>query len=214
MSENVSLVAAIAGVAIALLALIPAALSTFYARRQAQPQRKKLAVSILTPAPLLNREAMPGAEMEVVIEGKPVKDPHIFVATIENVGRLGIKSEDFDRQRPITFTLGVPIVSILEVSTTPQVSAVPNVQQDGWNINVGPDLIPAGQSIIIQALTSGEPNTELPEHHLADTIVERAPESTPVQRAARYLEPLVGLASTLALGGIMIAIVSLIQAWS
>lgn len=164
-----------------------------------------MSVSIVAPAPLLNHESIPGVKMEVVIDGRPIKDPCVIVIRVANSGRLAIKSDDFDRGRPITFALGVPIVKLLEVSTDPQISAVPDVSQGEQCIMIGPDLIHPGHSIIVQALTSGEPSAALPEHHLIDTIVERAPEGSP------YLSPHSRLSLVASGMGVVIAIAALLS---
>ncbi len=85
----------------------------------------------------------------------PLKDPHVIALEIGNVGRLPIRSEEFDQQRNLAFTLNAPIVKVLSIEHQPISAPAPTITVSDDKIELKPELIMRGETIEVAVLVDG-----------------------------------------------------------
>ncbi|XVU20975.1 hypothetical protein ACQPZJ_27310 [Actinoplanes sp. CA-054009] len=186
---------------LALLGIVVALTAAFYAAQAVRPPRRRLTIRTLPPAPLLTKGAEELGALIVSHSDKPVLEPHTVTVEIRNTGRFALGSDRYDQGRPIRLHLGVPIVELLNVSSTPpRKTAIAHcVTED--DLLVGPDLIRQRERVVLQVLTDGLPKLEqVVEDHLVDTTVDyRSPEKEEADSSRRLRYALIPLVTTVAL---------------
>ncbi|MEU3452875.1 hypothetical protein ABZ671_04640 [Micromonospora sp. NPDC006766] len=155
---------------VALLALLVAVVTAYFARAAVFPPRRRLSVRLLKPARLLGSAGGEVGDLEVSRKGRVLEDPHIVTIIMRNTGRHAISSSQFDQDRPIRIDLGAPIEAILSAATGHSATCV---AIDDQVILFGPELIRRKQEIQIQALTASAPQVHenVVAEHLVDTTV-------------------------------------------
>src|SRR6266567_2498443 len=111
--------------------------------------RQRLRYRAVAVTPLLSAPAGVREDLELLHQGKPLSDPHVVEVLLVNAGRRDIPSSAFDRQRPLEFWLGAPIVGVLQVRCEPPSSPRPATELAGETLRVGAELIASGQRITI-----------------------------------------------------------------
>ncbi|MEV6492969.1 hypothetical protein AB0M20_30750, partial [Actinoplanes sp. NPDC051633] len=104
---------------IAIAALAVGGFGAFYAYRALFPPKRRLTFYALPAAPLLSNRTASSVGVSVTREGQVLDDPHTATVSVENTGRHGVGSSQFDGGRPISLDLVAPIKAILKVSISP-----------------------------------------------------------------------------------------------
>ena len=155
---------AVAGVVVAVVAVV-------VTWRVAYPKRR-LVYGMPVVTRLLN-VATGGVRpvLEVRHGDRVLSDPYVLEVTLINEGRRDIPSDAFDRARPLVLDLGVPIVELLEITTSPG-HAVPVVEQYETGLRIGPDLIARRQKLAFSLLVDEPPGKlKCPPPHPIDIDV-------------------------------------------
>jgi hypothetical protein len=84
-----------------------------------------------------------------------VADPHIVEIGLAYKGHADIKSDFFDKNRPLSFDINAPIIDVLEVVTYPEGARVPKMEAAGVTLKIGPDLLRRRQSWKFVLLVDG-----------------------------------------------------------
>jgi hypothetical protein len=185
-----------AGVAISL----GVGLFTAWISLKSAPKRR-LFYRMSDPVALLTPES--GKQGLQVRQGsQPLSDPRLAEVTLQSSGRQSIDSSMFDQGRPLVLHLGAPIVKVLKVDSSPPEQAIPDYQQSGSTLEVGPSVLAARQKITFSVLVDGQPNLVLISH-LSNVSIRRQYISTEqiVRRRIGYT----ALAATVAAFTIFIA---------
>ena len=144
----------IAAIAVALLAII---VGVWAVRRWGV--RRRRVFYALTSSPLIPAlSALPSDDLKVTFKDLEVKDPHIVLIAIENIGPLDVTSNDFDDNRPITFDLNCKFFGLVE-STHPNFTSVPSIGSNTL-IKIRPLLLRRGEVLSVAAIVSGAPNLQ------------------------------------------------------
>jgi hypothetical protein len=154
-------VAAVAGVAVGLWALV-------YARRSAHPKQRRLVLEVHEPQPLWQ----PNAVRRRSRSPDDVADRFVVLIRITNRGRFAISRTDFDDKRPLRLDLGVPLEGPVEVWNPSRGVSVPDIRLTTNAVQVGPGIIPSGASFVVVVKTKGEPRRVGVSRNLLDVPVE------------------------------------------
>ncbi|MBU2664002.1 IPT/TIG domain-containing protein [Actinoplanes bogorensis] len=144
---------------VALIALVVGIFAARYGRRALFPAKRRLMFSALPPAPLLAAESVADHGVSVTYQGRDLTNPHVATISVENNGRHALSSDQFDQDRPIVIDVGVPIRAILKASMIPDSGRAFKNGTDGTEIRLGPDLLNPGETLVLQVLTDGVPET-------------------------------------------------------
>jgi hypothetical protein len=137
---------------------IAAAIIAFVAWRS-QVTRKKLLLSIMSRSRLMSVPTSMRDDLEILYQGNQLnQDPHVVAIELANVGKSPVKSDDFDRQRALSFGLDVPIIKVLSTEHAPRSAPEPTVTAVDDSFELSPELIAKGEIIKIAMLTEGRPN--------------------------------------------------------
>ena len=104
---------------LALVALVAAALGVIYGRRALFPPKRQLAITALPPVSLLATDLAEDAGIIVSHKDDRLISPHVVTLSIENVGKYAVDSDEYDKERPLSIDLGVPVKVILKTSMRP-----------------------------------------------------------------------------------------------
>lgn len=168
------------------------ALTLWITWRVANPKRRLL-YGMPVATPLLNAGQDVRHGLEVRRGDHILTDPHVLEVTLFNQGRLDIPSSAFDRGRPLTLDVGVPVLDILKTTTSPD-HAVPTIDFDGTALKIGPDLLGRRQKISFSLLVDGpDPALSCPPPHPINIQVVRNPDE-PTKRLRWDLAVLGGMA--------------------
>jgi hypothetical protein len=101
-----------------------------------------------------------GSAQKVSVENlgpdfRNLANPYLIQLRLANRGRTDISSSAFDSGAPIRFDLGVDIVTLTKVVSTPPSAPSPPVVAVGNSVQVGPGLILKGQKLAITVLAEG-----------------------------------------------------------
>ncbi len=125
-----------------------------FARRQ---NRKLLAYEVLSHTPMLDiMTSIVGKRIQINFDGKPVNDISRIVLNIRNSGNKALREEDYIK--PITLSFGkAEILDTKILNTTPS-SIEPNLKYTSYLINIAPDLLDQGDSILVEVILTGFSN--------------------------------------------------------
>jgi hypothetical protein len=156
---------------VALIALGVATIGAYYARRAIFPPKRQLILSIQSSASLLSESTPTVSGIEVTHNRVALRNPYVTTLSIRNLGRLDIRSEFFDGDRPLELLLDVPVVKVLNISTESSSILRPIHDVKESSIDFGPDLIKRKSETSFQILTEGRPNLSY-QAYLIDTEVK------------------------------------------
>jgi hypothetical protein len=133
--------------------------------------KRRLFYGMSDPVALLTPE---GAKqgLEVRRRNQPLSDPRLVDVTLQSSGRQSIDSAMFDQGRPLVLHFGVPIIEVLKADSSPPEQAIPDYQQSGSTLEVGPGVLAARQRITFSVLVDGQPSFNLVSH-LSDVPIRR-----------------------------------------
>ena len=121
-----------------------------------------------------------GDDIKVIIKRRVVADPHLVTLTIASRSRRDIRASEFDKDRPLLFHLGVPIVAAkcipLEKQNTSELGSdliASNAEgMPSQTIQIQPSLIRRGPWRQVHLLTDGLPDLTF-ESPIADVTVRK-----------------------------------------
>jgi hypothetical protein len=136
------------GAALALVAII---ISLFIVR--IQRQRKSVSYDILANTPLLTVKEAVKSKLEILYEGKPVKDVHLLLVRIVNTGNLPILPHDYERPIRLDLVGEAQLLSGEVYDTSPKsLRVLPTI--DGKSIALPPLLLNSGDAITLKIIAS------------------------------------------------------------
>ena len=135
---------------------------TIVVTRQSAFPKRRIEYGFLAVAPLIQRISGSSAQLQVLLDGMEVRDPHFAKLYFENLGKRDISSDLFDGGQPLTFTLEARLIKVLGFSSN-QRGAGPffakNVAAADNAIEIKPCLIRAGASYRLDLLLDGSPTS-------------------------------------------------------
>lgn len=120
---------------------------------------------------LLSSRAPAARQIKITIDGTTFADPYLFQFWIESRSRRDIGSDDFDRQKPLVFSLGTPVA--VPLGDPANWATIEDIAVDNGVIRIGPCLIRKGTIFATQFLTQGLPDVKC-ENPLKDVKVRIA----------------------------------------
>lgn len=160
-----------------VVAVTVGALGAFATMRASNPKRRLEYRSTANTSLLTSHEG--AGRLEVTYDATPVAEPRVIELELWNAGRRDITAIQFHDNGAITYDLGVSVVDVLKVASSPAGTAAPAVLVDdrGKGIAVPPFLLKRNQTVSISILVDGpeRPVTCL-EAPLIDVQVQQAPE--------------------------------------
>lgn len=120
--------------------------------------RRRLLISITSRSQLLSAPESMRDDLQIRYKGEPIGG-QLYVTAIElaNVGKAHIGSNEFDKERPLTFSLDAEIIKHLSTEHSPASAPSPEVTAGGTTFSLMPELITRGEIIEIALLTEGRP---------------------------------------------------------
>jgi hypothetical protein len=117
---------------------------------------KRLLLSVTSRSRLLSAPQSMRDDLEISYKGGPLHgDPYVTAIELANVGRSPIGSDDFDRGRPLSLGLNVPIIKVLAVEHQPSETPSPTISASDNEFNLEPELIAKQEVIKVALLTEG-----------------------------------------------------------
>jgi hypothetical protein len=149
--------------------------------------RRRLLYYVRTETPLLTAPDGVRDDLELKHRGRLLERPYVIELVIVGRGRRDIPRDAFDNGEPIRLDLGVPIVELLQSTTSDSDSSrpVPQVRVDGTALAVGPVLIGRRQELVLSALVEGKPSLRC-EAALTDVRVQQRLPPNPIVFDVRY----------------------------
>lgn len=144
-------------------------------------------------------------DIQVLIRGRTVDDPHLVTLTIASRSRRDIRVSDFDERRPLLFHLRVPIVATISLaleSERPPTVGLTLVTAEGapsQTVQIRPSLIRKGQWCKLHLLTEGSPHL-ICENPIADAALRKG---TPANSKLIYTTIGIQAGCLLFVGGII-----------
>jgi hypothetical protein len=116
--------------------------------------RRRFIYGMTVSAPLVNRStARP--DLHILWRDQEVADPHVLEIELAYRGRADVESSDFDKGRPFSLDVGVPIIQLLDTVPHPDKEPLPRVEAVGTELKIGPDLFRKGQAMTFVVLADG-----------------------------------------------------------
>ena len=181
----------IAGVAVGVVGIIAAIVLWRFGAPRGQ-----LEYSMLEPKALVSQSPrLEDKQLRVTFNKKVVQNPYLVTLQFTNRGRRDIRSEDFDRQRPLIFRLNAEVVDLLQ-SPDPE-NQMFSLGKEG-RILLHPTLIPRSESFSLDVLTDGMPTLSF-DGKLADVNMRiiKYPE---FYRSTKSVLPFIGSGILMAIG--------------
>ncbi len=120
--------------------------------------RKRLLLSITSRSRLLAAPKSMRDDLEISYKNEALRgDPYVTAIELANVGKSPIKSDDFDRQRALLFSLDVPIIKVLATEHEPASAPSPTITASNDEFELKPELIAREEVIKVALLTEGRP---------------------------------------------------------
>lgn len=131
-----------------------------YANGRAGTPRPVIVYRLSRPTPLIASRRLRDAEGEVKVtfRDQQVNEPHTAALTVVCKGRKDIADSDFNKQRPLVFDLGAPIVTLLAADPERTKISPASLAADGSKLRLGSGPIRPGPVLSIEILTEGRPN--------------------------------------------------------
>ena len=186
----------------AIAALFAALWAVYTFRFRPLYLRARLSVELELSAPLIHESANSNNSLTVRygkgLRKTALKDPHIAQIRLSNVGRMAVRSSDFDQAAPVQLDVGVKIVGLLRVISSQEDMPDLTLSVTGNRLNIGPGLIPPHVAVRFILLVNGPCNVITPKNTLpgVDLIDEEL-----VQRRESGIRPkaIIGYVATASL---------------
>ncbi|MDQ1204632.1 hypothetical protein [Microbacterium sp. SORGH_AS_0862] len=198
---GLELVVGIIGVAVAIIVPV-------WTYRKSNPKRQlRYRVEV---TPLLSEGLPTKGSLQVLLDGQPVSNPQIVALTVWSDGRGDIDSQSFDAAKPLTFTVGAPIIDT--ISAEPSAEVHLEVEQPDKLI-IRPALLhrrfASTARVIVDGVPSVQPNHVLLGVNVLPVVLTAAASAIATSRKKWRVTPLLVASATLLLG-VLLLIVSLI----
>ncbi|WP_163513568.1 hypothetical protein [Fodinicola acaciae] len=201
-----------------VLAVAGIAATVIYGRRALRPPQRQLRWSYESTRLFALQHVGLGRRIRVSVGDKEVRDPHLLLLTLSNVGRRDVDTDAFDKERPIVF-------KVVRETNTPEYSgygkepsepvamlgadyrygsAQPSLEIEESKIKIAPELLKANERWAARLLTSGASEIYLSEEHLIDTTIFQLRRPSPPRIFRNPWWPTIGLALTGLLLGFLI----------
>lgn len=160
------------------------------------PPRCLLLYSLDSDTALLSSHARAraaGAELQIILGGQELSDPHFVSLQIASYGRRDIRVDDFSEARPLVLDLAAPILKVL--ASDMGGDKMPEVMTtiDGSRVMLGPGLIKRRQLISLDLLTDGPVTLTCPRPPLADVTIRERVDETGEPRWLKWGASIAGL---------------------
>jgi hypothetical protein len=163
-----------------------------------QSPRRRLICTIVSRSRLLDAPASMRDELEVSYQKNKLTDPYVIALEIASVGRAGIPSDSFDKDRSLQLSLTAPILKVLAVERKPLDAPEPTIVANARIIELKPEQISKGEIIKASLLTEGTtgPLTKVLVPFTDVTVDTADREAEELKRRKRW--SIVGLATPIA----------------
>lgn len=119
----------------------------------------------------------PVGQVKMTVDDVPIADPHTVTLHVWSTGRHDIESGRFDRNEPIRFNMGAPIVGEVSVIYTNDTSSRIFPDQLGrYDLILGPGLLRRTFRVEVKFLVDGEPRPTVTQA-LVDTEIHSTEEA-------------------------------------
>jgi len=161
--------------------------------------RRQLGYSLLVTTPLLRDwPGLSGTQLSVLLNGEPLKNPHVSVLHVRNRSRSDIPSSAFDGGKPIVFGFASEIVLAADAGTTIDHGDALTMEND--QVILGPVLIGPEAFLSLTVLTKGPPKLTCRGHLIGVDIREDAGTPPVYTDPGSYLEKAIAGVGMLGLG--------------
>lgn len=137
------------GTILAVLAII-ISIVLFFAQRK----RKVLAYEIISQTAILSEADEVSGKLQILFQGETVKNVHLLVIKLINMGNVPIVSADYEREVKLEFKDSEKILSAEIAETTPD-NLSGEIFLNDKNIMLKPILLNPKDAIVIKILISG-----------------------------------------------------------
>lgn len=191
------------------LAVIGIAISIYYGRRSLRQDKRELTWSTEAIQLLAQDAKSYRSVIRVTINEREVDNPYLIRLRIRNTGKLDLESSMFDQGRPLVFRLmGQKFYHVIEMGS-------PAIKATGDSIEVGPELLPSGESWIFSFLAEGPAEVHLAEKYLTNVkirnVTPRNKEGSAASLASSAATRSVITASLSAIVAVIAALFSLLE---
>jgi hypothetical protein len=143
----------VAGLIVAILALLGTAATVVYAKRTAPPRLQL--TKDFTVTPLLSETEEVRGRLEVRYGGEgPLKDPRVVQVTLHNTGYAAITKEMYEGD-PYRVELGARVVDLLKETNNLSEHPAPALEVCDSSLKIGPGTIHRGQRLTYGVLVDG-----------------------------------------------------------
>jgi hypothetical protein len=120
--------------------------------------RKRLLLTFTSRSDLLSLPKSMREDLETQFKGGSI-DGKLYVTVIElsNAGKTPIRSNDFDQNRSLQFTIDTRIIKLLSTEHTPTSAPFPEFTAVEKTFSLKPELITRSEVIKVALLTAGRP---------------------------------------------------------
>jgi hypothetical protein len=155
--------------------------------------RRRLYYGMPATARLLINPAGMRSDLELRRRGTPLADPRVLTIELVSHGLKDIPIDAYKDRQPLQLDVGAHIVEVLQVASSPDALAAPNIRVDGTSLKIGPSLIGKRHEITITVLTDGEePSLTCPSPLIGVRIRQRTDDRLPAMLPALLPAALIG----------------------
>lgn len=155
-----------------ILATLVATLVAIWIARNVRLPKRRLYYGISEIIPLLTPHSSIN-DMELRHNGVSLSNPNVVTVRISLRGRQDIASDDYDSDQALQISVGVPIISVLKITSKPDTSPVPRIVLADSALAIGPSLIHCGQIIKISVLVDEDSASISCKNPLKNVKVQR-----------------------------------------
>lgn len=156
------------GLVVGLIAIV----SGIWAAFRAGEGKTRIYYELVGTARLLGSHAQVSG-LEVTRQGQRLEDPYVTTLRLEVRSRHDITEDQFSKQRPLVFDLGVPILDILGNFSRPEDRPVPEYTAAASTLCLGPDLLDKHAQLRFTFLLEGKPDLKPSTRTLGNVEVIR-----------------------------------------
>lgn len=181
--------------------------------------RKKIRLTIASRSQILSTPASLRDDLQITYKDERIQgDLYVTALELTNVGRLSIKSTDFDAERSAHFALDTKIIKHLSTEHSPNSAPAPKITANENIFSLEPELIVKGEGIKLALLTEGRP-TRLetafsPFGEVGIEIEDREQQASKRSRLTRRVTKVLAIILVLALAVNIYGLISALKAES
>ena len=153
-----------------LLTVVGVVVAFYYGRLMLDPPKRRLRWSYEMDSLFANVHSSVRDTLEIRALGQRLRNPHLVTLIIRNDGRQDVNSEMYDQNRPLRFRISGKVATVFDLQDGPPHAAV-----HGNTIELGPELLRAGERWVLRVIADGEPSVELIENYLTGVRLAEDP---------------------------------------